>query len=98
MQQELSNYMDKTGTVIKDLVTRKQNEILQGLRERVAKAAETSQLVEDVITKSGLPVSNDAKAAITSGTEAAKENAKRIIEDRHSETASASESKDANDF
>ncbi|KAG5658028.1 hypothetical protein KAF25_006979 [Fusarium avenaceum] len=98
MQQELSNYMDKTGTVIKNLVAKKQNEILQGLRERVAKAAETSQLVEDVITKSGLPVSNDAKAAIASGTDAAKENAKRIIDDRHSETVSASESKDASDY
>ncbi|KAH7173303.1 uncharacterized protein B0J16DRAFT_389186 [Fusarium flagelliforme] len=83
MQQQLSNYMDRTGKVLKDLVASKQKEILDGLKDRVRKAAETSQAVEDVIARSGLPVSKDAKAAIESGAAEAKEDAKRMIDARH---------------
>ncbi|RFN50750.1 hypothetical protein FIE12Z_4988 [Fusarium flagelliforme] len=80
MQQQLSNYMDRTGKVLKDLVASKQKEILDGLKDRVRKAAETSQAVGDVIARSGLPVSKDAKAAIESGAAEAKEDAKRMID------------------
>ncbi|CEF79567.1 unnamed protein product [Fusarium graminearum] len=98
MQEQLSIYMDKTGKVIKDIIAKQQKEIVDGLKDRVRKAAETSQLVEDVIAKSGLPVSKDAKAAIESGAEAAKEDAKRTIDDRHSETVSDNERKDSSNW
>ncbi|KAH6868863.1 hypothetical protein B0T10DRAFT_467588 [Thelonectria olida] len=98
MQEKMQKHMDETGQVIKDLVAKKQKEILDGLKDRVKKAAETTQLVEETIQKSGVALAQDAKASIEAGTKAAKMEAKKEIDARHSETVLASENAGASDY
>ncbi|KAF3918346.1 hypothetical protein ABW21_db0207762 [Orbilia brochopaga] len=99
LQQDLADYSEKSAKAVATMVSAKQKEILDGLRDRAKKAAEGVQLLENTVAEKGIKIDSSTKAAIQAGADKAKEEAKAILDASPSATVQVNtENVDASDM
>jgi hypothetical protein len=93
VQARLTKFTENSSKEVADIVKSEQEKMLNGLRERSRKAAETTKLLESAIAEHGVKADTSAKQAIQAGGEVGKREAKAILDANPS--ASVTEEVDA---
>jgi len=95
VQKRLTDFTQKSAKEVNELVKTKQDEMLNGLRDRVRRAADTTKLLETVAANNGIKIDTSAKEAIKAGGESGKEAAQAILDAQPGATVTATEETDA---
>ncbi|VUC22508.1 unnamed protein product [Clonostachys rosea] len=87
LQETLRKYNESSGKALQALIKNKQEEIMNGLKDRARAAAESSKAIEATLNKRGIAIDTSAKKAIESGADAARESAQAVLATMPSQTA-----------